>query len=232
MISSKLFWLLGLCTAVSGAEVSGFIGIKPQNKALGEFYATFEYEAYSVTVWDKSMISMDSAGRRKWVISDSPTKPGTVVIASHWLDWSEPQGWVPYERLVSTSSPVRWVDVKSMYMADGYNNAGFRIQKNPKPVKFDNDFITQSIILPPVNQIQMSAPGQWGPPKFHMCVSNRDFENWSGDAEHEGKANPAHWGFSGSTLNLDGLKPDSMCEPVDVYLLAYPEPTDKKVKIE
>ncbi|KAF3165584.1 hypothetical protein TWF788_000742 [Orbilia oligospora] len=106
---------------------------------------------------------MDPTGRRTWVITPSPTKPGTVVIASHWLDSTEPQGWVPYERLVSTTSSVRWVDVKSMYDAGEYNSAG-------------------------------------------------DFENWSGDAEHEGKPNPAHWGFSVSTLNLDGLQPDSFSQ--------------------
>ncbi|KAK6361019.1 hypothetical protein TWF730_007134 [Orbilia blumenaviensis] len=232
MIYSKLFGLLSLCTVAAGIEVTAFIGIKPQNKALGEYYATFEYEAHSVTIHDKTMISMDPTGRRKWVIADSPTKPGTIVIASHWLDASEPQGWVAYERLAGGSSSVRWVDVKSMYRTDGYNNAGFRIQKNPKPVKFDNDFVTESVILPPLDQIPMTAPGQWGPPKFHMCIKNRDFDNWTEDAELEGKQNPAHWGFSGSTLNLDDLQPDSMCEPVDVYLLGYPEPTNKKVKIE
>ncbi|KAK6330086.1 hypothetical protein TWF718_003514 [Orbilia javanica] len=232
MIYSTLICLLCLTAIARSVELTGFVGIKPQNKALGEYYATFEYEAHSVTIHDKSMISMDSVGRRKWVISDSPSKPDTVVIASHWLDDTEPQGWVPYERLVSTSSPVRWVDVKAMYVAGEYNNAGFRIQKNSKPVKFDNEFVTEYAILPPANQIQMTAPGQWGPPKFHMCVKNQDFDNWAGDAEFEGKTNPAHWGYSGSTLNLDDLQPDSMCEPVDLYLLGYPEPTNKKVKIE
>ncbi|KAK6498300.1 hypothetical protein TWF481_010891 [Arthrobotrys musiformis] len=232
MMYSSFVYFVGLYAASCTAELTGFIGIKPHNKAFGEYYATFEYEAYSVTIHDKTMISMDSVGRRKWVITDSPTKPSTVVIASHWLDYTEPQGWVPYERLVSTSSPVRWVDVKAMYNAGEYNNAGFRIEKNNKPVKFDNEFITEYVILPPMDQIPMTAPGPWGPPKFHMCVKNSDFDNWAGDAELEGKSNPAHWGFSGSTLNLDDLQPNSMCEPVDVYLLGYPEPSNKKVKIE
>ncbi|KAK6497298.1 hypothetical protein TWF506_004771 [Arthrobotrys conoides] len=232
MIPSTLLTLLTLSTLGLAKELTGFIGIKPHHKALGEFYATFEYEYHSVTIHDKSTISMDPTGRRTWVITPSPTKPGTVVIASHWLDYTEPQGWVPYERLVSTSSPVRWVDVKSIYDAGGYDNAGFRIVKNNKPVSFDGVFITEYVILPPVEQIPMTAAGQWGPPKFHMCVKNIDYENWVGDAQHEGKSNPEHWGFSGSTLNLDNLQPDSMCEPIDVYLLGYPEPSNKKVKIE
>ncbi|KAF3126195.1 hypothetical protein TWF594_001177 [Orbilia oligospora] len=232
MILSTVLSLLSISTLASSTELTGFIGIKPQNKALGEFYATFEYEYHSVTIHDKATISMDPTGRRTWVITPSPTKPETVVIASHWLDSTEPQGWVPYERLVSTTSSVRWVDVKSMYDAGEYNNAGFRIVKNNKPVVFDGVLITQYVILPPADQIPMTAPGQWGHPKFHMCVKNSDFENWSGDAEHEGKSNPAHWGFSGSTLNLDGLQPDTLCEPIDIYLLGYPEPSNKKVKIE
>ncbi|RVD88998.1 uncharacterized protein DFL_000022 [Arthrobotrys flagrans] len=110
----------------------------------------------------------------------------------------------------------------------GYGGIRFRIMKNTKPLKFDGEDITEYVILPPVEQIPMTAPGQ---PKFHMCVKKSDFENCSGDAEFEGKVNPAHWGYSGSTLNLDDLQPGSVYEPVDVYLLGYQEPHNKKVKL-
>ncbi|EPS45955.1 hypothetical protein H072_35 [Dactylellina haptotyla CBS 200.50] len=218
--------------ASARAQATGFIGIKPVNKDLGEFYATFDAEGQSVTVHDKSMVGMDSVGRRTWSITTSPAKPGTVVISSLWIDESEPQGWVARERLTSIRSPVRWVDINSVYEAGEYNNAGFRLEKNPRPFTFDSQYITPSTILPPLENILMTAPGQWEKPKFYMCVSHKNYHYWTEDAEDEKKANPAHWGWSGATLNLDALQPESYCEPVGVYVLAYPDPTNKKIKFD
>ncbi|KAJ6261623.1 hypothetical protein Dda_4293 [Drechslerella dactyloides] len=209
-------WAAFACTGVSAMQTMAFIGVRPLNQhlGLGDYYATFEAEGQSVVVHDKSMVGMDSVGRRTWSVTASPTMLGTVVIKSIWIDVTEPQ------------------DIKTMYTAEEYNNAGFKIEKNPHPVQFDTDFVTQSIILPPAEHIERTALGPWAPPKFYMCVSKKNYDYWVEDARDDGKPNPTRWGFSGATLNLDNLQPDSYCEAVEVFLLAYPEPTDKKLKHE
>ncbi|KAK6354502.1 hypothetical protein TWF696_003645 [Orbilia brochopaga] len=178
------------------------------------------------------MVGMDSVGRRTWSLTPSPTLPGTIVIKSIWIDPTEPQGWTARERLISTRSPVRWIDIKTMYAAEEYNNAGFMMEKNPHPLKFDSDYVTESIIYPPAEHIERTAPGPWTAPKFYMCVTKKNYDYWVEDARDEGKPNPARWGFSGATLNLDNLQPDSYCEAVGVYMLSLPEPTNKKLKHE
>ncbi|KAK6525116.1 hypothetical protein TWF694_005263 [Orbilia ellipsospora] len=217
---------------ILGAQSTGFIGVKPLNKDLnlGEFYATFEAESQAVHVHDKTMISMDSIGRREWYITPSPNKPGTVVIASIWMDPSEPQGWAAVERLVSLRSSVRWVEVRSSYEPGEYNKAGFRIERNPHPYTFDSAYVAESVVLPPADHISMTVAGNWDAPKFYMCVSRKNYGYWVEDAQDEGKENPVHWGWSGATLNLDKLQPDSFCEAVGVYVLSYMEPTNKKTK--
>ncbi|KAF3901333.1 hypothetical protein ABW20_dc0106450 [Dactylellina cionopaga] len=116
------------------------------------------------------MVSMDSVGRRTWAIIPSLRRPGTVEIKSSWMDPTEPQGWVVKERLVSLRSPIRWVDVKSVYSPEEYGTAGFRMEKNLHPSTFDSLYTTQSIILPPVEHIPMTVVGAWSSPQFYSTI--------------------------------------------------------------